>query len=63
MKVEVDEDLCIGSMSCEITCPEVFKVVDGISQVQVDEVPAEVEDRCREAVENCPVAAIKIVEE
>lgn len=63
MKVEVDEDLCIGSMSCETTCPEVFKVVGGISRVQVDEVPPEVEDRCREAVENCPVAAIEIVEE
>ncbi|MFW6188964.1 MAG: hypothetical protein ACOC7T_00895 [Planctomycetota bacterium] len=31
--------------------------------MQVDEVPPEVEDRCREAVENCPVAAIEIVEE
>lgn len=63
MKVEVDEDLCIGSMACETTCPEVFKVVGGISKVQVDEVPAEVEDRCREAVESCPVQAIRITEE
>jgi ferredoxin len=63
MRVEVDEDVCIGSMSCETTCPEVFKVLGGISQVQVDVVPEEAEDRCREAVEGCPVDAIRIVEE
>ncbi|MHC4480298.1 MAG: ferredoxin [Planctomycetota bacterium] len=63
MKVAVDEGVCIGSMSCETTCPEVFRVVGGISQVQVDVVPSEAEERCREAVEGCPVAAISIVEE
>lgn len=62
MKVVVDEDLCIGTMSCETTCPEVFKVVGGISRVQVDVVPADAEERCNEAVENCPVAAILITE-
>ena len=61
MKVKVDEDVCIGSMSCETTCPEVFKVIGGISRVQVDVVPKDAEGRCREAVENCPVSAIKIV--
>jgi len=60
MKAKVDEDVCIGSMSCETTCPEVFKVVGGISRVQVEVVPEEAEDRCREAVENCPVGAISI---
>ncbi len=44
MKVKVDEDVCIGSMSCENSCPEVFKVVGGISRVQVDVVPADAED-------------------
>jgi len=63
MRVEVDEDVCIGSMSCETTCPEVFKVVGGISRVQVDVVPAELEDQCREAAEDCPVNAIKILED
>jgi ferredoxin len=63
MKVKVDEDLCIGAMSCETTCPEVFKVVGGISRVQVEVVPAEAEERCREAVANCPVEAIKILAE
>jgi len=62
VKAKVDEDLCIGSMSCETTCPEVFKVVGGISRVQVEVVPAEAEESCREAVENCPVGAISIEE-
>jgi ferredoxin len=50
-------------MSCEASCPEVFKVVGGISTVIVDEVPPEHEDACREAIANCPVEAIVIVEE
>ena len=62
MKVEVDEDVCIGSMACETTCPEVFKVVGGISRVQVDVVPAEAESRCLKAVADCPVLAISVVE-
>jgi len=63
MKVEVDEELCIGSMSCETTCPEVFKVVGGISRVQVEVVPPELEDQCRQAADDCPVNAIKIIED
>ena len=63
MKVKVDEDLCMGSGACEDACPEVFEVVDGISQVLVDEVPEEVESDARMAVNSCPVQAIEIVEE
>ena len=62
MKVQVDEEVCIGSMACETTCPEVFKVIGGISRVQVDVVPEEAEARCREAAANCPVEAISIAE-
>lgn len=63
MRVEVDKDVCIGAMSCEATCPEVFKVVGGVSTVVSDPVPEDKEDACREAVENCPVEAIRIIEE
>jgi len=62
MKAIVDPDICIGSSACEDICPEVFKVVDGISVVQVDPVPAEHEDAVREAVDACPVSAISIKE-
>jgi ferredoxin len=63
MRAEVDEDVCIGSMSCENTCPEVFKVVGGISRVQVDVVPKEAEERCRQAADDCPVQAISVSED
>lgn len=63
MRVKVDEDLCIGSMSCQTICPEVFKVVGGVSKVQVDVVPPGCEESCREAVESCPVEAIRVVED
>ncbi len=63
MKVEVDGDACIGSMSCETICPEVFEVVGGISKVKVEVVPPELADTCREAAESCPVDAIRVIED
>lgn len=60
MKVSVDENVCVGSGSCESTCPKMFKVVDGISRVQVDTVPQEEEDCAKKAVNGCPVGAISI---
>ena len=58
MKVKVDPDRCVGSGNCEASCPNVFKVVDGISQVQVDTVPEEEEECVRAVVDQCPVGAI-----
>jgi len=60
MKVKVDENLCVGSGNCEATCPKLFKVVDGISQVQVETVPQEEESCAQKAVDGCPVGAISI---
>ncbi len=61
MKVIVDADTCIGCAMCEGICPEVFEMSDDdLAVVQVDQVPAELEDACREAVEACPVEAISI---
>jgi ferredoxin len=60
MKVKVDEDVCVGSGNCEETCPKLFKLVDGISRVQVDPVPEEEEGCAQEAVNGCPVGAISI---
>jgi ferredoxin len=59
MKVVVDEDKCVGTGSCEQSCPKVFKVVGGISKVLVDVVPKEEEANAREAVEGCPMGAIR----
>jgi len=60
MKAIVDENVCIGSGNCESTCPAVFEVVNGKSQVKTDPVPPEEEDRVREAVDGCPTGAISI---
>jgi ferredoxin len=60
MKAVVDEDLCIGSGNCEETCPAVFKVVDGISQVQVDFVPEAEEKNATAAADGCPAGAISV---
>lgn len=60
MKAKVDSNLCAGVGACESTCPEVFEVKDGVSTVKVGTVPADAEDRCRQAAEGCPMSAISI---
>lgn len=60
MKVTVDQDLCIGCGACIDTCPEVFDWNDdGMAQVIVDEVPEDLEELARQALDDCPVEAIK----
>jgi ferredoxin len=63
MKVKVDEDLCVGTANCVEDSSAVFELVNGISHVKVAEVPAGEEDNVRQAVDDCPVSAIEIVEE
>ena len=59
MKVRVDADVCVGTGSCINICPDVFELGDdGVAVVKVAEVPAELEESCREAVDGCPVEAI-----
>jgi len=62
VKAKVDSNLCAGVGACESTCPEVFQVKDGTSTVIADPVPAEAEDKCRDAVKGCPMSAISIDE-
>ncbi|MEW6356805.1 MAG: ferredoxin [Planctomycetota bacterium] len=63
MKVEVDQETCTGCGLCADTCPDVFELGDETATVKVDEVPEGIEEDVRQAVEDCPVEAIKIVEE
>ncbi len=60
MRAKVDRETCIGSAECTQTCPEVFELKEGKAHVHADPVPEGVEDKCREAAENCPVGAITL---
>jgi ferredoxin len=60
MRVSIDKDLCTGDQICVDLCPEVFEMDGDIAKVIVDEVPAEYEDVCKEAVESCPAECIKL---
>ena len=60
MKVSVDQDLCISCGACIDICPETFEWnEDDKAHAKVDEVPGDVEDQAKEAVESCPTSAIK----
>ncbi|MFH1678897.1 MAG: ferredoxin [Candidatus Omnitrophota bacterium] len=62
MKVKVSADICTGCTLCVQACPEVFSMKDDKAAVYVNVVPEEAEESCRNAAQECPVEAIKIVE-
>ncbi|HNW93886.1 MAG TPA: ferredoxin [bacterium] len=59
MELEVNADTCIGCGLCVSIAPEVFEVSNNKAVVQELPVASENEDAAREAVEACPVSAIK----
>jgi len=56
MHFTVDQELCIGCGACMGTCPDVFEVLDGKSNVIIDPVPDE--ECALSAEDRCPVGAI-----
>lgn len=59
MRVYIDEDLCIGCGLCASIEPSVFEMgEDNFSHV-IGDVTDDNEDTVHEAVESCPVEAIK----
>ena len=62
MKFSVDQELCIGCGACEGTCPEVFELQNGKSQVKLDPVPEAHQASALDAEGACPVGAISHVD-
>jgi ferredoxin len=61
MKATVDPDRCQGHARCWDICPDVFDLdEEGHAFVKVDVVPADLEDKARQAEKNCPERAITV---
>ena len=52
---------CISCGTCQVICPEVFEVTD-ISHIKQDANIEKNEEKIKEAIEACPVSAIKMEE-
>lgn len=65
MKVKVDSEKCQGHNRCYALAPGLFKVDDlGYATERGDgTVPADMIDKAKLAVENCPERAIYIIED
>lgn len=62
MRAQVDAAECTGCELCTETCPEVFRMEGDTAVAYVNPVPADAEESCRQASEECPVGAISIEE-
>ena len=62
MKIEVIPEVCQGHARCQERCPEVFGTddVEGKCVILMPDVPAELEQKARLAVKNCPEGALVI---
>ncbi len=59
MKAIVDQVTCIGCGLCVNDCPDVFEMQGDKAVTKVEKVPANAEECCKTAAQNCPVQAIK----
>lgn len=63
MKVVANMAACQGHARCEDLCPEVFSTdaFEGKVVIDTPDIPAELEDKVRLAIRNCPEGALRIV--
>ena len=61
----MDSERCQGHTLCSMIAPESFQLsdIDGSSSAVNEVVPADQEDRVREAAQSCPEQAIMITDE
>jgi ferredoxin len=63
MRVEVDLDKCVGHGICESIADDVFEVQDDGTVLILDaERPESDRDRMKQAVTQCPAAALRLVD-
>lgn len=62
MKVRVDEETCVGDETCVELCPDIFEMKGDVAVAKAEAVPKELEGKCKEAAEACPVEAITVEE-
>ena len=65
MKAKIDDKLCSGHGRCFVLAPEVYELDDegyNAARGSVIEVDPEHEDAARLGAENCPEAAISLIE-
>lgn len=60
MKVKINEEECIGCGACVSLCPEVFDFNDeGYATAKEEEISEDLSQKVIDALESCPVDAIK----
>lgn len=55
--IVVDKSLCIGCGTCTVLAPKSFKL-GGDGKAEVINPPQDEEEKIKEAIDSCPVAAI-----
>ncbi|MCH8988927.1 MAG: ferredoxin [Chloroflexi bacterium] len=61
IQVSVDHDICVGNAMCITIATNAFKLNDERQAVSADP-DGDTEEIIMEAAENCPVAAIKVMD-
>ena len=62
MKAQVNEELCVGCGLCADVCADVFVMDEDKAKIKAAPVPANAEECCQKAKEDCPVEAINVEE-
>ncbi|MFT4053626.1 MAG: ferredoxin [Novosphingobium sp.] len=63
MKVVANMAVCQGHARCEDLCPEVFSTdsLEGKVVIENPDIPAELEEKVRMTIRNCPEGALRMV--